>query len=141
MYTRSIGPEPTTWYAMFTSPLRANRTSGMARGSRAGTRSSTARRSGPIIEPAMDRQTAAIGRPGAPALDLPDPRLQPPTRAESGDPFSALRVVHLLARIPRGRPVPIHELVARLNAEYLDWSFSPRVVLDAIAQVQANWIA
>ena len=89
----------------------------------------------------MDRQTAAIGRPGAPALDLPDPRLQPPTSAESGDPFSALRVVHLLARIPRGRPVPIHELVARLNAEYLDWSFSPRVVLDAIAQVQANWIA
>jgi hypothetical protein len=86
------------------------------------------------------RDTATL--PTEPSsLDLPDPRLHPPTIAESGDPFSALRVVHLLARIQRGRPVPIHELVARLNVEYLDWSFSPRVIADVVAQLQANWIA
>ena len=37
--------------------------------------------------------------------DLPDPDLQPPTIAQPGDPFAELRVVHLLARIPRGEPV------------------------------------
>jgi hypothetical protein len=75
------------------------------------------------------------------ALGLPDPNLHPPTVAESGDPFSALRVVHLLARLPRGERVPLGEITARLNAEFLDWAFSPRVVADTIGQVQANWIA
>jgi hypothetical protein len=75
------------------------------------------------------------------ALELPDPNLHPPTVAESGDPFSALRVVHLLARLPRGERVPIGEITARLNAEFLDWAFSARVVSDTIAQLQANWIA
>lgn len=75
------------------------------------------------------------------ALALPDPNLHPPAVAESGDPFSALRVVHLLARLPRGERVPIGELTARLNAEFLDWAFSARVVSDTIAQLQANWIA
>jgi phage-related baseplate assembly protein len=72
---------------------------------------------------------------------LPDPTLQPPTVAESGDPFASLRVVHLLARIPRGRPVPVRDVVDRLNAEYVDWSFSRPVVVDAIVQLQANWMA
>ena len=61
--------------------------------------------------------------------------------AESGDPFSELRVVHLLARIPRGQPIRVRDVVDRLNAEYLDWSFSRTVVIAAIVQLQANWRA
>jgi hypothetical protein len=72
---------------------------------------------------------------------LPDPHVNPPTVAASGDPFSALRIVHLLARVPRGRAVRVRDVVDRLNAEYLDWSFSRSVVLDAILQLQANWQA
>ncbi len=72
---------------------------------------------------------------------LPDPSLQPPTVAESGDPFAALRVVHLLARIPRGVPVRLRDLVDRLNAEYVDWSFSRSVVADAVVQLQSNWLS
>ena len=73
--------------------------------------------------------------------DLPDPHLQPPTIAESGDPFAAVRVAHLLARLPRGVPVRVRDIVDRLNAEYVDWSFSRAVVTDVIVQLQANWIA
>ena len=72
---------------------------------------------------------------------LPDPTLQPPTVAESGDPFAALRIAHLLARIPRGTQVRVRDIVDRLNAEYVDWSFSRRVVLDAILQLQSNWMS
>lgn len=77
----------------------------------------------------------------ADAAALPDPHLYPPTVAESGDTFAALRVVHLLARSPLGRPLELHELAGRLNAEHLDWAFSPRVVADVIVQLQANWMA
>lgn len=70
---------------------------------------------------------------------LPDARIQPPTVAESGDPFAELRVVHLLARIPRGQAVRVRDVVDRLNAEYLDWSFPRSVVIAAIVQLQANW--
>lgn len=77
-----------------------------------------------------------------PAPDgLPDPSIQPPTVAESGDPFSALRVVHLLARIERGRPVRLDDVVDALNASYLDWVFGRPVVLDVALQLQANWMA
>lgn len=72
---------------------------------------------------------------------LPDPHLQPPTIAEPGDPFAELRVVHLLARIPRGEAVRLRDLVDRLNADYVDWSFSRSVVIAAIVQLQANWMA
>jgi hypothetical protein len=72
---------------------------------------------------------------------LADPNIQPPTVAESGDPFARLRIVHLLARMPRGRAVRVRDLVDRLNADYLDWSFSRAVVLDAIVQLQSNWLA
>ena len=48
--------------------------------------------------------------------------------AEAGDPFSALRVANLVARLPRGVPVPLRDVVERLNADYLDWSFSRSVV-------------
>ncbi len=72
---------------------------------------------------------------------LPDPAIEPPKVAESGDPFAALRVVHLLARMPRGEAVRVRDLVDRLNALYVDWAFSRRVVLDTIIQLQANWMA
>ncbi|HEY7590904.1 MAG TPA: hypothetical protein VH723_07925 [Candidatus Limnocylindrales bacterium] len=90
-----------------------------------------------------DVRTAAPGlaplRP-APA-GLPEADAQPPTVAESGDPFSALRVVTLLARIERGRPVRIADIVDRLNATYLDWLFTPAVVADVALQLQANWMS
>jgi hypothetical protein len=61
--------------------------------------------------------------------------------AVPGDPFADLRVVHLLARIPRGTPVRLRDVVARLEAEHLDWSFSRAVVMAAAIQLQANWRA
>jgi len=82
-----------------------------------------------------------VGAASHEAVDLPDPNLHPPITAESGDPFAALRVVHLLARTTLGRPVPLSHLVGRLNQEHLDWAFSPRVVAAAIVQLQANWMA
>jgi len=60
---------------------------------------------------------------------LPDPNIQPPTVAEVSDPFSELRVVHLLARLPRGSAVRIRDIVDQLDADYLDWSFSREVVV------------
>jgi hypothetical protein len=70
---------------------------------------------------------------------LPDASLRPPVIAVAGDPFAELRVVHLLARIPRGTPVRVRDIVDRLNAEHLDWSFSASVVVAAAVQLQANW--
>lgn len=70
---------------------------------------------------------------------LPAPDIQPPVVAEAGDPFAELRVVHLVARLDRGVPVRIRDIVDRLNADYLDWSFSRGVVIGAIVQLQANW--
>ncbi len=71
---------------------------------------------------------------------LPDPNIQPPTVAEVGDPFSELRVVHLLARLPRGTAVRVRDIVDQLDADYLDWSFSRAVVVAAVVQLQANWL-
>ena len=90
--------------------------------------------------------TAARPAPGLlelrdPPLGLPDPNLVPPTIAESGDPFAAARIVTLLARIQRARPVRIADIADRLNATYLDWIFSPAVVADVILQLQVNWMA
>ena len=67
--------------------------------------------------------------------------LAPPVIAESGDPFTNLRVVDLIARIPRGRQIALSAVVDRLNATHHDWLFEPRGVADAILQLQANWIA
>ena len=72
---------------------------------------------------------------------LADPHLQPPQVAEVRDPFADLRVVHLLARAPRGVPLRMRDLVDQLNAEYVDWSFSRPVVAAAILQLQANWLS
>jgi hypothetical protein len=65
----------------------------------------------------------------------------PPVIADSGDPFAALRVVDLVARLPRARAIPLAAVVDHLNASYLDWLFEARVVVDALIQLQANWMA
>lgn len=72
---------------------------------------------------------------------LPAPDIAPPVIPEPGDPFASLRVIHLVARIPRGEPVRLRDIVDRLNADHVDWSFSRPVVATAILQLQANWMA
>ena len=80
--------------------------------------------------------TALVG----PALEgMPDPDLAPPQLARSGDPFAALRIVHFLARLRRNQTLQLRDVVAALNAEYLDWYFSEKVVLAELVQLQANW--
>jgi hypothetical protein len=76
-----------------------------------------------------------------PIPGMPAPNVNPPVMAESGDPFASLRIVDLVARLPRGRAVALAAIVDRLNATYLDWLFEPRVVADAVLQLQANWMA
>ena len=91
----------------------------------------------------IDRHAAAPGDLRLrPAPDgLPDAQLAPPVVAEAGDPFTAVRVIHLVARIERGRPVRLDDLVAALIARHLDWLFDGRVVLDVLIALQANWMA
>jgi hypothetical protein len=72
---------------------------------------------------------------------MPTVDLAPPVVAESGDPFAALRVVELVARVPRAEPVRLAAIVDRLNAMHVDWLFSERVVADALLQLQSNWMA
>ena len=76
-----------------------------------------------------------------PIPGMPSPDVAPPVIAESGDPFGALRVIDLVARLPRGRQVGLSAIVDRLNATYLDWLFEARVVADALIQLQSNWLA
>jgi hypothetical protein len=88
---------------------------------------------------------ATVG-PGRPRLrhapaGFPDVMLQPPTIAESADPFALARVIDLVARLERGRPIRVDDLVDALNATHLDWLFSRRVVADALITLQANWMA
>jgi hypothetical protein len=96
-----------------------------------------------IRPPVTDAPIATIGlgplRP-APA-GLPDPAVAPPTIAESGDPFTTLRVIDLLARLERGRPQRLADIAARLDATYLDWLFPVPVVADVVIQLQADWMA
>ena len=93
--------------------------------------------------PVPDTATGTIGlQPLRPApLGLPDPSISPPTLAEAGDPFTAVRVIDLLARIERGRPARIADVADRLNATYLDWLFPQDAVLAVAVQLQANWMA
>jgi hypothetical protein len=72
---------------------------------------------------------------------LPEATLTPPVLAESGDPFTTLRVVGLLARIERGRPIRLADIVDRLNATHLDWLFPLSVVTDVAVGLQSNWLA
>lgn len=90
--------------------------------------------------------TAARTAPGQLRLrdappGLPEADLRPPTIAESGDPFAAARIAALIARLERGQPIRIADVVDRLNATYVDWLFTDRVVVDAILQLQTNWMA
>ena len=96
-----------------------------------------------MTDPVIDASVPAIGLPSLrPApRGLPDPRIQPPTVAESGDPFAAIRVIDLLARVERGHPIRVADIVERLDATYLDWLFSATVVTDVALQLQANWMA
>jgi hypothetical protein len=90
-----------------------------------------------------DAPTVTIGlgplRP-APA-GLPDPAIDPPNIGETGDPFTAIRVIDLLARLERGRPVRLADIADRLNASYLDWLFPVPVIATVALQLQANWMA
>jgi hypothetical protein len=73
--------------------------------------------------------------------DLPDPDIAPPTIGESGDPFTTLRVLDLVARLERGRPQRLADMADRLDATYLDWLFPVPVVTDVLIQLQADWMA
>jgi len=76
---------------------------------------------------------------GSPPEGLPDPNLAPPQIARVGDPFASLRLVHVLARLRRNETHQLRDVVAALNAAFLDWSFAEKVVLAGIVQLQANW--
>jgi hypothetical protein len=65
----------------------------------------------------------------------------PPVIAESGDPFTALRVIDAVARLERGRAERLDALVDRLNAAHLDWLFTRDVVASVLVTLQANWMA
>ncbi len=111
----------------------------------------TAGGAAPAAAPGAAREIAGAGAalaaaPGAlrlrPAPDgLPAADLEPPVVAESGDPFAALRIVDLLARVERGRPIRLDDLVDALNARNLAWIFDRAVVVDALVALQANWMA
>ena len=91
----------------------------------------------------IDRRIAAPGDLRLrPAPDgLPDAHPAPPVVAEAGDPFSAVRVIDLVACVERGVPVLVDDLVTALNARHLDWLFDRAVVVDALIALQANWLA
>ena len=78
------------------------------------------------------RRTAPAGFP----FELP----APPVVAESGDPFTSLRVIGAVAVMERGVPVRLDDLVARLNAAHLDWLFARPVVVSVLVTLQANWM-
>jgi hypothetical protein len=92
---------------------------------------------GPTTVPDLD--PGAVGRRPLPA-GFPDDLPRPPVIAESGDPFSTLRVIDVVARMDRGRAVRIDDVVDRLNATHLDWLFTRRVVTDVLVALQANWM-
>jgi hypothetical protein len=70
---------------------------------------------------------------------MPDPELAPPQIARSGDAFARLRIVHFLSRLPRNTTLQLRDTVTALNAQFLDWYFSEKVVLAELVQLQANW--
>jgi hypothetical protein len=75
----------------------------------------------------------------APPDGMPDPNLAPPQIARTGDAFARLRIVHLLSRLPRNTTLQLRDVVGWLNGAFLDWSFTEKVLLAAIVQLQANW--
>jgi hypothetical protein len=98
------------------------------------------------VTDAATRNPSITARVGLAALrpapaGMPDPSITPPTIAEAGDPFTAIRVIDLVARLERGAPIRLSDVVDRLNATYLDWLFSVPVVADVALQLHANWMA
>ncbi|MGH2474447.1 MAG: hypothetical protein ACRDIL_04220 [Candidatus Limnocylindrales bacterium] len=89
-----------------------------------------------------DAPVATIGLgPLRPApTGMPEPTLMPPTIGEAGDPFTSLRVIDLVARVERARPLRLADLADRLNATYLDWLFPVPVIADVALQLQVNWM-
>jgi hypothetical protein len=85
-----------------------------------------------LVASSLDLRDAPVGLPAA--------DLDPPVVAESGDPFATLRVVDLVARLPRGRALRIDDLVDALNARHLGWLFDRRVVTAALVQLASNWL-
>jgi hypothetical protein len=99
----------------------------------------------PVVTEPRDPSAPGL-RAGLPELrpapaGMPDADRRPPTIAESGDPFSALRVIDLVARLERGRAVRLDDIVDRLNATWLDWLFTRAVVVDVLVSLHANWMA
>src|SRR3954467_12103042 len=92
------------------------------------------------VESPSTSVTPGLGELRPAPSGLPPVDLAPPVIAESDDPFTALRVIDLLARIERGRPIRLLDIVDRLNATYLDWIFPPAVVADVAVALQANWM-
>jgi hypothetical protein len=86
----------------------------------------------------MTDQAAGLQLSDAPD-GMPDPQVAPPQIARGGDPFARLRILHHLARLPRNVTLPLRAVVASLNAAFLDWYFSEKVVLAELVQLQANW--
>ncbi len=76
---------------------------------------------------------------GEPPDGMPDPNLVPPQIARAGDPFARLRLVHFLSRLQRNTTHQLRDVVAALNAVFLDWSFAEKVVLAELVQLQADW--
>src|SRR5919112_2349225 len=85
--------------------------------------------------------TFGLGPLRAAPAGPPAPGIVPPTIAETGDPFTSVRVIDLLARLERGRPIRLADVVDRLNATYLDWLFPLPVVADVAVALQSNWLA
>ena len=84
----------------------------------------------------MTTEPSLLG-PAVPGM--PDTDLNPPQIARVGDPFARLRFVHFLARLKRNATHQLRDVVASLNAAYLDWYFPEKVVLAELVQLQANW--
>ena len=70
---------------------------------------------------------------------MPDPNLAPPHIARGGDPFAQLRMVHFLSRLHRNVTHQLRDVAVALNASFLDWAFSEKVLLAEVVQLQANW--
>jgi hypothetical protein len=85
------------------------------------------------------RPTPIRLRPAPSGLATDD--LRPPVIAASGDPYSALKVLQFLARIDRGRPVLLDDIVDALNAAHVDWLFDRSVVSDVAVALRSNWLA
>ena len=47
--------------------------------------------------------------------------------------------MHFVSRLRRNETLQVRDVVAALNAEFLDWYFAEKVVLAELVQLQANW--